>query len=176
MQPYSAKFKDRMVQRMLGPDSMSASALAKEVGVSQSALSHWLKQAIAAPVNDMKQPRDSAPPPTATNKTDPWEKARLVLRAEGLAGEELGAFLRQHGLHESDLQAWRQSLMGAFDSAAQQRDRREDRKRIQELERELRRKDKALAETAALLVLKKKAQALWGDEDDDTGETSGNKS
>jgi hypothetical protein len=41
-------------------------------------------------------------------------------------------------------------------------------KRIRELERDLRRKDKALAETAALLVLKKKAQAIWGDEDDDT--------
>jgi len=41
-------------------------------------------------------------------------------------------------------------------------------KRVRELEKELRRKDKTLAETAALLVLKKKAQAIWGDEDDDT--------
>ena len=40
-------------------------------------------------------------------------------------------------------------------------------KRIKELERELRRKDKALAETAALLVLKKKAQAIWGDREDE---------
>ena len=45
--------------------------------------------------------------------------------------------------------------------------------RIKELERELRRKDKALAETAALLVLKKKVQAIWGDEDDDTEPKSG---
>jgi hypothetical protein len=46
-------------------------------------------------------------------------------------------------------------------------------KRIRELEKELLRKDKALAETAALLVLKKKAQAIWGDEDDDTTSKSG---
>jgi hypothetical protein len=46
--------------------------------------------------------------------------------------------------------------------------KRAETKRINELEKELRRKDKALAETAALLVLKKKAQAIWEDEDDDT--------
>ena len=45
-------------------------------------------------------------------------------------------------------------------------------RRIRELEKELRRKDKALAETAALLVLKKKANAIWGDEDDDTAPSS----
>jgi hypothetical protein len=44
-------------------------------------------------------------------------------------------------------------------------DGRTDKKRIQELERELNRKEKALAEAAALLVLRKKAQAIWGDED-----------
>ena len=41
-----------------------------------------------------------------------------------------------------------------------------DKKRIQELERELRRKEKALAEAAALLVLRKKAQAIWGEDED----------
>ena len=43
---------------------------------------------------------------------------------------------------------------------------------MRELEKQLRRKDKALAEAAALLVLQKKAQAIWGDEDDDTGAKS----
>ena len=47
-----------------------------------------------------------------------------------------------------------------------------DSRKVRELEKELRRKDKALAEAAALLVLQKKAQALWGDEDDDTGPKS----
>ena len=65
----------------------------------------------------------------------------------------------------AQLQQWRdQMLVGLEPKAA----KRAETKRIQELEKELRRKDKALAETAALLVLKKKAQAIWGDEDDDT--------
>ncbi len=48
-----------------------------------------------------------------------------------------------------------------------------DVKRIRTLEKELNRKDKALAETAALLVLKKKVQEIWGDEDDPTTESNG---
>jgi transposase len=45
-------------------------------------------------------------------------------------------------------------------------------RRVRELEKELRRKDKALAEAAALLVLQKKVQAIWGDADDDTTKES----
>ncbi len=45
--------------------------------------------------------------------------------------------------------------------------RKADERRIKELERELRQKEKALAETAALLVLRKKAQAIWGEVEDD---------
>ena len=45
--------------------------------------------------------------------------------------------------------------------------RRAERKKTRRLEKELRRKDKALAEAAALLVLQKKAQAIWGDDGDD---------
>ena len=51
-----------------------------------------------------------------------------------------------------------------------ERARSEDKRRLKKLERELARKDKALAEAAALLVLQKKVQAIWGDEDDDTDE------
>ncbi len=73
--------------------------------------------------------------------------------------------MRSRGLHEAQLQQWRdQMLIGLEPKPA----KRVETKRIRELEKELRRKDKALAETAALLVLKKKAQEIWGDEDDDT--------
>jgi hypothetical protein len=57
------------------------------------------------------------------------------------------------------------SLAGPASTAAKEKT---DAKRIRELEAELRRKDKALAETAALLILKKKVLAIWGDGDDDT--------
>jgi hypothetical protein len=87
---------------------------------------------------------------------------------------ELGEFLRRKGVHEAQLVEWRtQVTQGAI--AALQGPSRRDRKaanlearRVRDLERELARKEKALAEAAALLILKKKAQEIWGDEDDGT--------
>jgi len=93
------------------------------------------------------------------------EKLAAVLEAAALTEEELGAFLRSRGLHDAQLQQWRDQMLIGLEPKAV---KRAESKRIHELEKELRRKDKALAETAALLVLKKKAQEIWGDEDDDT--------
>jgi len=103
------------------------------------------------------------------------EKLQAVIEAESLCAEELGGFLRRRGLHEAQLREWRTIILTGLrakpvrpspNGSAQGR-------RIRELEKELDRKDKALAETAALLVLKKKAQAIWGDADAPTGKRSG---
>jgi transposase-like protein len=97
------------------------------------------------------------------------EKLAAVLEAAALSDEGLGAFLRSRGLHEAQLQQWREQMISGLNPSPMQRGKKApETKRVRELEKELRRKDKALAETAALLVLKKKAQAIWGDEDDDT--------
>ena len=90
-----------------------------------------------------------------------------------LSEEELGAFLRREGIHESQLEEWRAKATEAATGAlkaphAKRSERTPEARRIKELERELLRKDKALAEVAALLALKKKVQEIWGDEDDDT--------
>ena len=97
------------------------------------------------------------------------EKLAAVLEDAALSDEDLGAFLRSKGLHEAQLQQWQEQMLSGLNPAPAQRGKKTpEGKRVRELEKELRRKDKALAETASLLVLKKKAQAIWGDEDDDT--------
>jgi transposase-like protein len=97
------------------------------------------------------------------------EKLRVVTEARGLSGSELGALLRREGLHEAQLTAWRAAAEAALAEPTRGRAAPSaEAKRIKELERELRRKDAALAETAALLVLKKKAEAWWGDAADTT--------
>ena len=106
--------------------------------------------------------------PTPKRDLTVMDKARLLTEADQLADDELGAWLRTHGLHRADLEQWRGALEEALDPARARKRRKEEQKRIKKLEREIRRKDKALAEAAALLVLQKKARALWGDEDDDT--------
>ena len=103
------------------------------------------------------------------------EKLEAVIHASTLTEEELGAFLREKGLHEADLVAWRKTVLTASRAAlsgkrpGKGRKQTKEARRIRELEKELDRKEKALAEAAALLVLKKKVQAIWGDEEGSTG-------
>ena len=95
------------------------------------------------------------------------EKIRLLAEAGKLSGAALTEFLEREGLLRADLEQWRLALddQGHASKATT--------KRIRKLERELARKEKALAEAAALLVLKKKVEHLYQeDEDDDTDEDS----
>jgi transposase-like protein len=99
----------------------------------------------------------------------PIEKLQLVMEATKLSQEELGAFLRRHGLHEAQFEEWRQAALDALQKPKKRKPgKSQEAKKIKELERELARKDKALAEVTALLALKKKLDALLGGEDDDT--------
>lgn len=95
------------------------------------------------------------------------ERLRVVLEASRLGAEELGELLRREGLHEETLEEWRSAALEALQPNRPAKPGG-DKKKIRDLEREVARKDKALAETAALLVLQKKVRAIWGDEDDDT--------
>lgn len=160
---YSAAFKAKMVQKMLG--GRSANSLSQETGLNQPTLSKWLRD--ASSVAFVKRQDQNEPEKTEGRRPDDWsaeEKLEAVLEAKRLSGSELGEFLRRRGLHEEQLHAWEaaalQSLRGRKSTSNSV-----EAKRVKELERELRRKEKALAEAAALLVLRKKAEALWGDED-----------
>ena len=91
MPQYSTAFKSRMLRRLVGPDAVSANALAQEVGVGQTILSRWL--------------RESRTVEPMTSKKKRWtgaEKLRVVLEARGLSETDLGALLRREGLHEAE--------------------------------------------------------------------------
>ena len=95
------------------------------------------------------------------------EKLNAVLEYEQLEEEERGRYLREKGLHAVNIERWKQQIIEGLTAAKQTKSDPRDKRRIKELEKELRRKEKALAETAALLVLKKKAQAIWGEREDE---------
>ena len=175
---YSDQFKSAMVKRLIGNNAISAGTLSREVGIPQATLSRWLRKAsVVQPessqdaANAFLKVRSKEMSMTPKRPIDwtPEEKLQAVLEASQLSESDLGAYLRQKGLHEGHLKQWRQEMIGGLQSQAphkKAKGKSEDSRRIQQLERELHRKDKALAETAALLVLKKKAQAIWGGEDD----------
>jgi hypothetical protein len=149
---------------------MSVRKLAAELGVAKTTIWEWRREidTISTAMGRKKGTDQGVPPQHRTAQ----EKLHLVLEAARLTGDELGGFLRREGIHEAQLEQWRAAMLEAVDTAGRQKRSQADVKRIRELERELRRKDRALAETAALLALKKKVQAIWGDEDDDTDGTN----
>ena len=95
------------------------------------------------------------------------EKMSLLVEARSLNDEDLGLFLRRKGLHQATLDQWQVQVERGFQppTKAEQAIQKQAKKRIRLLEKELRRKEKALAETAALLVLSKKWNALFESEE-----------
>lgn len=179
MTVYSEAFRNRMVEKMSGPRSKSATAVSKEVGVPQPTLSKWLREAATVSIvskNSKKKSRTSSGASRPPKRPSGWSaesKYRVVMEAAALDEAEFGAFLRREGLHDEDLTRFREevrvaALVGLEGSKKARPGASEDQKRIKTLERDLKRSQAALAETAALLVLRKKAVALWGEEGDDT--------
>jgi hypothetical protein len=154
--PFSVAFKQKMVQRLTGKNAVSASQLAREMGIRQQSLSRWLEEARSLPIMPSR-------PRSLVRDWTVEQKARVLAEAAKLDGEELTTYLEREGVKLPEYEQWRLALdEGGGASAA-------TNKRIRQLERELARKEKALAEAAALLVLKKKVATLYGeDEDDDT--------
>lgn len=109
---------------------------------------------------------------TDSNSRAPADKLRIVLAAQNLEAANLGALLRSEGITLDELESWRLQLMAAFDApaASDLRDLRQQlaasHKDNQQLQKELLRKDKALAEAAALLILSKKARQIWEVDED----------
>ena len=168
---YSDGFKSRMIQRMTGPRAISANRLAAEVGVGQPTLSAWLRE--ARRLTGMGKEKDEAKSvePRSPKTWSAEEKYKVVVEAAAITEADLGEFLRKKGLHGAQLEEWRQLVKVALGASGKNRRPMDkaDKKRVRSLERELRRKDAALAEMAALVTLKKKAaKLLWWVADEST--------
>ena len=178
MSTYTTGFKGRMVQRMGGREGITATALAREVGVSQNTLSRWLREASKVVPTVAAMSKKKSAKRSRSRRRTAKEKLQVVLEAAALSDDDLGAFLRSQGLHEAQLKEWRSKAMEAAEGALKDphgkgSENTPERRKIRELEADLGRKDKALAEVSALLILKKKFQNLMGDEDDATAMRKG---
>jgi transposase len=157
---------------MTGPTPVSTIALAREVGVSQQTLSRWRTASHSLPPMST-HPEHGSGSPKSPRQWTAAEKLQVVLDAARLSEAEVGAFLRERGLHMTQLASWRALIASALaEQRPQKAGSREEQQRIRALEKELLRKNLALAEVTALLALRKKVQALWGDADDDTSKKS----
>ena len=151
MARYSEKFKGRAVARLLPPESAPVDVVAREVGIGSGTLLRW---------------RDDVQSMPALGRA--WTAAsrlEAVIVTAALDETNKSAWCREHGVYPAELAKWRTSATTALaepeEARASPQTTRQDRKRIKELERELLRKDRALAETAALLVLSKKVAVIF---------------
>jgi len=139
------------VARLLPPESAPLEVVAREIGVSTDTLERWRSEELAKPARERSW--------TAAARLE------AVITTAAMDESARSAWCREHGVYPQQLQEWRDSATQALAEPAEKRaspqQTKEDRRRIKELERELRRKDKALAEAAALLVLSKKVEAIF---------------
>ena len=162
MTRYSKEFKEQIVRKMMPPNSQSISRISKDSGVATPTLYAWRNQYRSEGYVVPAKPQDP----------EGWgwkDKAAAVLKTQSMNQAELAQYCREHGLFVEQLQAWQESFEEAeqFSRPVSKAESAADKKRVKQLEKELRRKDRALAEAAALLVLSKKAQAIWGDKEED---------
>ncbi|NJM31992.1 MAG: transposase [Limnobacter sp.] len=167
---YSQEFREQILLKAMNRGTQSLPEFALEQGLILSTLKGWLAQSRKSTKPHLSTPLGSSCLPLGLPPIK-WDAAQRLLALEqshGLSEQELGAWCRTHGLFAHHLKAWREHFctvpVGAkADSDPTKAALRGLQGKYQEMERELRRKEKALAETAALLVLQKKFQALLQD-------------
>jgi len=159
---HSVEFKKSAVQKYLNRGNRSVIEILDEIGIASPTIYQWRDQ--FANIQDMKK---SSKPQNRSVQ----EKIKALIEYDALPEEKRGEYLRKNGLYEENLTEWKKQLEEAFSpSKKRSQDRSElvaEQKKNKQLEREIRRKDKALAEVSALLILKKKADLIWGSEEDE---------
>ncbi len=164
MKRYSKERRQAAVSQMMPPNNMSVPALSEQTNIPIATLYYWRKQAKSkggAVPGDGKNPE----------KWSAQDKFAIVLETAPMNASELSGYCRRKGLFAEQIELWKRNCVQGNEGIAQKDEAikaqsKEDKRTIQSLERELRHKEKALAETAALLVLRKKAQAIWGESGD----------
>ena len=158
---YSLAFKESLIKKVLPPESRSVRSVAKEAGISEQSLHNWL--------NKSKEGTLSQGDNVGGTNRPPREKLRLLIESKAVEKDNLGHWLRENGLHSQHLTQFEQELRDMTENNGnkdkiEMKKLKEENKRLQ---KELRKKEKALAEMAALYTLKKKAEELWGEVEDD---------
>ena len=154
---YTPAFRQQALEKVYSRGHQSVVSVAEQLNMNPWTLKNWMKAD--------KQHQQNTDPAT-TRRPQDWTAAQrleALMKTHAMNEQELSAFCREQGVFPHHLKQWRidfETGQTAQNNATQVRDLKATNK---SLERELKRKEKALAAAAALLVLQKKYQALWED-------------
>jgi transposase-like protein len=162
---YPEQQRKAMVQSWV-ESGQSLRKFSKEQGISISTLYDWKSKYGVQQYGESVLPK--------SNNPDNWtseQKFAVVIETATLSETELSEYCRSKGIYPEQVKEWKAACIGSNQTTAQRKqqqiaERKADKKRIRQLEKELKRKEAALAETAALLVLRKKLNAYWGEDED----------
>ena len=156
-QRFSSEVKDSVVAKILSRGNRTVEDVCQEVGISSQTVGNWLTK--HAKVAGMKKP-------TEVKKWSAENKLKALIDTSALAENDFGTYLRKEGLYSHHVTEWRADVLKSLDEArtrpqTAKRDERDDR--IKELEHDLARMEKALAEASARMMLQKKADLFWAE-------------
>ena len=163
----SQEFKVQSVEKALSrrPDQ-TLKNIADNLGVGYSTLQKWIRLAKNNKLEKPEKIMSTEKSPQDWNKTQRFE---AIIHCHGLNDGQISSYCRKNGIYPHHLQAWKTEFL-SDNQGSESLSRQEHKKLKQEnkrLQKELNRKDRALSETAALLVLSKKCQAIWGEKEVD---------
>ena len=157
---YSAGFRETQLKKILPPVSRPIAEVAKETGISDQTLRNWLNKAKSGTLSKNET--------VGSAGRSLREKLNIVIESGSISKKEQGKWLREKGLHTEHITQYKQELRDLIQD--KDKTEKEEKKKLikenKQLKKELSKKEKALAEMAALYTLKKKAEELWGDEED----------
>lgn len=158
-QVYTEEFKNRFREKVLSRGNRSKADICTEMGVKYSTADNWVRDRVKS--LEMKKQKSSS-------KWTAEQKLNSVIAAASLSEAELGAYLRKEGLFSQQLDEWRKEFLSAMNAIKPRKNAKDERdQKIKNLEREVLRKDKALAEASALLILQKKVNLIWGSQEEE---------
>ena len=150
---YTKELKESVLKKLNQPTDDTVTSLSNELDIPKSTIYQWTRK-------DKKSINNKA-----TSKWSSQEKFQAVLEISSLTEIEVAQFCRRKGIHVEKIKTWEKRCLKANisrfeDPKELKKNLKKERDRIKKLEKDLRYKEKALAETAALLILRKKANAI----------------
>ncbi len=171
---YNQSFKIQAVEKALSrSDVTTLKEVSDSLGIGQSTLNKWVVKSRNhefEPVTDSEITSLSLM--SKEKRPQDWsleEKLNLIVACGSLDDEAVSALCREQGIYPHHIKQWKQDFVGGAKTgtkATALSEAKSLKHEIKGLKKELNRKDKALAETAALLVLQKKVHEIWGDDED----------
>ena len=158
---YSEAFKKRAIEKALTRgNGVSMDKVCNDIGVASGTLYHWIEKSRKSGINKHYVPE---------KRPQDWldaEKLEAIIETGSLTEENLNSYCRRNGIYKHHIEQWKADMANTKSNPdkAEMRALREENNK---LKKELRRKDKALAETAALLVLQKKVEEIWASRDEE---------